>query len=166
VFDGPTNNPHRLEFLRRNLGTNTGNQLSKFVQRQCNVSASGKCFPLKVFAVAEENPRSELARLREEQRQARQDEVYGGFSESERAEYDTRAERIFELDAQLMTMTSADEAAAEQRRDWNKKSETDTPQSEGRQPYGTRELDSTNAFTDSLKTSRTEKKPNPDDGRE
>jgi hypothetical protein len=39
-----------------------------------------------------------------------------------------------------------------QRRRWNKEAETDTPQSEARQPYRTREQDSTNAFTDSLKT--------------
>jgi hypothetical protein len=41
-------------------------------------------------------------------------------------------------------------SAAEQRGEWNKKSETDTPQSEGRQLYCTREQDSTNASTDSL----------------
>ena len=67
-----------------------------------------------MFAVAE-SPKSELARLRKRQRQARQDEVYGGFSKSERAEYDSRAERINELDAQLQTLASADKAAAEQR---------------------------------------------------
>ena len=41
-------------------------------------------------------------------------------------------------------------SAAEQRGEWNKKSETDTPQSEGRQLYCTREQDSTNASTDFL----------------
>lgn len=121
--------------------------------------------PLKVFAVAE-SPKSELARLRKRQRQARQDEVYGGFSKSERAEYDSRAERINELDAQLQTLASADKAAAEQRGEWNKKSETDMPQSEGRQPYRTREQDSTDAFTDFSKTDRTKKKPNPEGNRE
>src|SRR5580692_7936451 len=110
---------------------------------------------LKVFVVAEENPKAELAQLLKQQRQARQDEVYGGFSKSERVEYDSRAARIRELDTQLLTMTSADEAAAEQRREWNKKSEEDTSQTEVRQPYRTREKDSTNAFTDSLKTGRT-----------
>jgi hypothetical protein len=116
--------------------------------------------------VAEENPKSELARLRKRQRQARQDEVYGGFSKSERAEYDSRAERINELELQLQTLASADKGAAEQRGEWNKKSETDTPQSEGRQPYRTREQDSTNASTDSLKTVTTKKKPNPEGSRE
>jgi hypothetical protein len=112
--------------------------------------------------VAEENTASELARLRKQQQQAQQDEVYGGFSKSERAEYDRRAERINELETQLQTVTSTDEAAAEQRHEWNKKSETDTPQSEGRQANRTREQDSTNASTDSLKTVQTKKKPNPE----
>ena len=112
--------------------------------------------------MALENPQSELARLRKRQRQARQDEVFGGFSKSERAEYDRRAERINELDAQLQTLASADKAAAEQRGEWNKKSETDTPQSEGRQPYRMREQGSTNASTDSLRTGRTQKKGKPE----
>jgi hypothetical protein len=116
--------------------------------------------------VAEKNPKSELARLRKKQRQAQQDEVYGGFSESERAEYDSRAERINELGAQLHTVTSTDEAAAQQRHEWNKKWGTDTPQSEDRQPYRTREQDSTNPSTDSLETVQTKKKPNPEGNRE
>jgi hypothetical protein len=113
---------------------------------------------MKVFAVAEEKPKTELARLRDEQQQARQNEVYGGFSESERAEYDARGERIHELGTQLQTPTPADQAAAEQRGEWNKKSETDTAQSEGPQPYRNREADSTNVPTDSLKTGRTQQK--------
>jgi hypothetical protein len=108
------------------------------------------------------NPKAELAQLLKQQRQARQDEVYGGFSKSERVEYDSRAARIRELDTQLLTMTSADEAAAEPRREWNKKWEADTSQTEVRQPYRTREKDSTNAFTDSLKTGRTQQKHNPE----
>jgi hypothetical protein len=121
--------------------------------------------PLKVFVVAEKNTASELARLRKKQQQAQQEEVYGGFSKSERAEYDSRAERINELETQLQTVTS-DEAAAEQRHEWNKKSETDTPPTEGRQPNRTREQNSTNASTDSLKTVQTKKKPNPEGNRE
>ena len=113
-----------------------------------------------------ESPKSELARLHNPQRQARQDEVYGGFSKSERAEYDSRAERINELDAQLQTLASADKVAAEQRGEWNKKSEMDMPQSEGRQPYRTREQDSMDAFSDFSKTDRTRKKPNPEGNRE
>jgi hypothetical protein len=76
------------------------------------------------------------------------------------------ASTINELDAQLQTLASADKAAAEQRDEWNKKSETDMPQSEGRQPYRKREQDSTDAFTDFSKTDRTKKKPNPEGNRE
>jgi hypothetical protein len=115
--------------------------------------------------VAEENPKSELTRLLKQQRQARQDEVFGGLSDAEQAEYDSRTRRIRELDSQ-QTVTSADEAAAEQRREQNKKSETDTPQSEARQTDHTREQDSTNALTDSLKTVRNKKKPNLEGNRE
>jgi hypothetical protein len=42
-----------------------------------------------------------------------------------------------------------------QKRQWNNESETDTPRGEARQPYRTREQDSAKAFTDSLKTGRT-----------
>jgi hypothetical protein len=117
----------------------------------------------KVFVVAEENPKSELARLRKQQRQAQQDEVYGGFSQSERVEYGRRAQRIHELGVQLQTLVFSEQAATKQRREWNKKSETDTPQSEGRQPYRTREEDSPNAFTDSLKKGRAKHKSNVED---
>jgi hypothetical protein len=50
-----------------------------------------------------------------------------------------------------------DSDAAQQRRDWNKQSEPDTPQREARQPYRSREHDSSNAFTDSQKKSTTKK---------
>jgi hypothetical protein len=52
---------------------------------------------LKVFVVAEEDPRSELGRLLKQQHKTRQDELYGGLSRDERAEYDAGAERIDEL---------------------------------------------------------------------
>jgi hypothetical protein len=45
----------------------------------------------------------------------------------------------------------SDRLAAGQRREWEKKSETDTPQSKAHQPYRSREKDSANAFTNSLK---------------
>jgi hypothetical protein len=48
--------------------------------------------------MADETPDDELVRLRKAQRKARQDEVYGGMSRTERAEYDSRAERIRELE--------------------------------------------------------------------
>lgn len=58
---------------------------------------------LKVFVVAEEDPRSELGRLLKQQHKTRQDELYGGLSRDERAEYDAKAERIDELKKQLET---------------------------------------------------------------
>jgi hypothetical protein len=99
--------------------------------------------------MAEESPQSEVTRLRKAQSLARQHEVYGGFSSSERIEYDDRAKRIKELDAQLEAVAVVDNAASEQRREWNKSSETDTPQSEARQPYRSREKGSTNPHSDS-----------------
>ena len=111
----------------------------------------------------EENPQSEVTRLRKTQSLARQQEIYGGFSPAERTEYDNRAKRIEELDAQLQAIAFTDKAAAEQRREWNKSSETDTPQSEARQPYHSREKDSTTAFTDSLKTETLTQIRNPKD---
>jgi hypothetical protein len=45
-----------------------------------------------------ENPHSELIRLLKEQNRARQNEVYGGLSQAEQAEYNTRAQRIHELE--------------------------------------------------------------------
>jgi hypothetical protein len=58
---------------------------------------------LKVFVLAEEDPRPELGRLLKEQYKTRQDELYGGLSGDERAEYDAKAERIDELKKQLET---------------------------------------------------------------
>jgi hypothetical protein len=111
--------------------------------------------------MAEETPQVEVTRLRKVQTLARQHEVYGGFSSSERIEYDDRAKRIKELDAQLEAIAVADNAASEQRREWNKSSETDTPQGEGRQPYRSREEDSTTGFVDSLKTETFKQRRNP-----
>ena len=47
----------------------------------------------------EEKPQFELIRLRKEQNKARQDEVFGGLSPAERAEYNGKAERIHELES-------------------------------------------------------------------
>jgi hypothetical protein len=44
--------------------------------------------------MTKEKPESELARLTQEQRKAGQDEIFGGFSAAERAEYDRKAGRI------------------------------------------------------------------------
>jgi hypothetical protein len=113
--------------------------------------------------MAEETPQSEVIRLRKAQILARQHEVYGGFSPAERLEYDERAKRIKELDAQLEAIAVAGKAGAEQRRNWNKSSETDTPQGEARQPYRSREKDSTTRFVDSLKTETFKQRRNPKD---
>ena len=48
--------------------------------------------------VKDENPKAELARLRTEQDKTRQDEVFGGLSHAERAAYDSREERIHDLE--------------------------------------------------------------------
>jgi hypothetical protein len=114
------------------------------------------------FMLAEENPKSELARLRREQPKTQQDEIHGGLSQAERAEYD-RTKRIDEVKKQLETIASSEEAQTEQGREWNKKAETDAPQSEGRQPYRDREQDPPNAFNDSLKSDPTKQHSNPED---
>jgi len=43
-------------------------------------------------------PENELIRLRREQSKTRQDEVFGGLSPAERAVYDTKENRIHELE--------------------------------------------------------------------
>ena len=46
-------------------------------------------------------PEDELVRLRRKQCQTREDEVFGGLSHAERAAYDSRENRIHELDRDL-----------------------------------------------------------------
>jgi len=48
--------------------------------------------------MVDETPHDELMRLRETQPKALQNEVYGGLSHAEKAEYNRRAERIRELE--------------------------------------------------------------------
>jgi hypothetical protein len=115
------------------------------------------------FMLADEHPKSELARLHKQQYKTQRDQVYGGLSQAERAEYDRTTKRIDKLKKQLETIASSEEAQAEQGCEWNKKPETDTPQSEGRQPYRTREQDPPNAFNDSLKSDPTKQQSNPED---
>jgi hypothetical protein len=110
--------------------------------------------------MVKETLQSEMIRLRKEQTLARQHEVYGGLSPAERIEYDDRAKRIKELDEQLKAIAVVEDAAAQRRHDWNQLSETDTPQSEARQPYRSREKDSTKEYTESLKTVRSPKHRN------
>jgi hypothetical protein len=80
-------------------------------------------------------PESELEQLRKKQRIMRQNEIFGGLTKAERAEYNARARRIGELELEL----SINAAKAERERQWNGKSETDTPQIEARQSYRDRE---------------------------
>jgi hypothetical protein len=100
-------------------------------------------------SLGKENPESELARLLQEQRKARQDEIFGGFSQAERAEYNRKAGRINVLEREIQASASVEEkrpsAKAEQKRQWNKTSETDTHQNEAHQPYRGREKDSSDS---------------------
>jgi hypothetical protein len=103
--------------------------------------------------MAKEKPESELKRLRTEQNQTRRDEVFGGLSPAERAAYDRKSKRIYELESQIhasaVAKKSPRSAQAEQRLQWNKEPETDTPQGEAHQPYRSREQGSTGSSTDS-----------------
>ena len=49
----------------------------------------------------QEKPESELARLRKEQEKTRRDEIYGGLSLAERAEYNRKAERLRALEGTI-----------------------------------------------------------------
>jgi hypothetical protein len=53
--------------------------------------------------MVEEKPQSELMRLRKEQNKTRRDEVFGGLSSAELAEYEGKAERIHELESYFLT---------------------------------------------------------------
>ena len=81
-----------------------------------------------------EKPQDELALLLKKQRKARQDEVFGGLSKAEQAEFDGRAQRIHALENEMRL-----NGVVEQKRQWNKESETDTHQSEAHLPYRSRE---------------------------
>jgi hypothetical protein len=103
-----------------------------------------------------EKPEFELARLRKEQFESLQDELYGCLSLAARAEYERKVERIQVLQGMVQTAALAEGSLqlvragqAEQRRQWNKDSEPDTAQSEARQCYRGRETDSANAFRES-----------------
>lgn len=95
----------------------------------------------------QETPECELTRLRKEQNKARHDELFGGFSVEERFEYEARAKRIPALESKTQARMAAEKSArsakAKQQFQWNKESETDTPQAEAHQPYRSREKGST-----------------------
>jgi hypothetical protein len=56
-----------------------------------------------------ESSQAELARLLQEQSQTRQDEVFGGLSTEERVDYEIKADRILELESELMIEAEARE---------------------------------------------------------
>src|SRR6516164_1683405 len=107
--------------------------------------------------MAKETPSSELKRLRNEQDKTRRDEVFGGLSQKEWAEYYVKSDRIHQLESEIRASAAADEisksARANQRIEWNKRAETDTPQVEARQPYRSRERDFTQNSTARVKGS-------------
>jgi hypothetical protein len=51
---------------------------------------------------------SELIRLRKDQTKARQDEVFGGLSPAERAEFNGKAERIHKLESEIQACAVAE----------------------------------------------------------
>lgn len=111
--------------------------------------------------MAKETRASELKRLRKEQEKTRRDEVFGGLSPVERAEYDVKSDRINKLEIEISASAAADKGAkaanARQQLEWNKPAETDIPQAEARQPYRSREKDSPNRSTSRAKRSSAKK---------
>jgi hypothetical protein len=63
-----------------------------------------------------QDPRAELTRLLEEQSKARQDEVFGGMSAKEKAEYARKEKRINELEIELATKAAKRSSKANRRR--------------------------------------------------
>ena len=106
---------------------------------------------------------AELARLWKEQAKARRDEVFGGFSAAERSSYEARAERIHVLESELNSamreeVSDPTTSAERQMARWNAGAETDTPQRDARQPYRSRETNSSKAFVDSSASDRETKR--------
>jgi hypothetical protein len=102
---------------------------------------------LREPTVGKGKPESELKRLLKPQKETLEDEIFGGLSPAERAQFDRRMKRINELAIEL----AASAPKAEQQREWNKVSETDSPHAEVRQPYRSREKDSAHSYTDSMR---------------
>ena len=59
--------------------------------------------------MANETPTSELKRLGQEQDKTRRDEVFGGLSAAERAEYDVKRVRIHALEREIQASAAAEE---------------------------------------------------------
>jgi hypothetical protein len=88
VFDVEQTKSDRVSSFARHTGT----MVSKMIEHVCKLQR------LKVCAMEDETPHDELVRLRKAQIKARQNEVYGGLSHAEQAEYNSRAARIRELE--------------------------------------------------------------------
>ena len=113
--------------------------------------------PTEGAVMEEESPSTELERLRERRLVIRRNEVYGGLSKAERAEYEAVARRI---DALIKAIALFDRAQAAETR--VESPETDTPQNGARQPYRSREKDSTTAFVDAVKKEAVKRMRNPE----
>jgi hypothetical protein len=59
--------------------------------------------------MATEKRESELKRLRREQSKTRYDEVYGGLSPAEQAEYNRKSDRIHELEGEIQASAIAEQ---------------------------------------------------------
>lgn len=103
----------------------------------------------------------ELKKLRAEQAKIRRNEVFGGLTPAERADYNHKSHRIHELETEIyanfVATTSSEAAKAEQRLSWNKQSETDTPRDEAHQPYRSREEGSANSSKQRARVKRVPK---------
>jgi hypothetical protein len=91
-----------------------------------------------------ETPQVEVLRLLRELHKILQDEIFGGLSLAERADYDRKANRISELELLLETTSLSffSEPNSNNSGAWDKISETGTPRSLARRPYRDREKDS------------------------
>jgi hypothetical protein len=104
-----------------------------------------------------ESPQAEVLRLLKELNKARDDEIFGGLSAAERADYNRKAARIGTIFHSRFA-----EADARQSDAWDQTSERDTPQSKARKPYRDREREKD--ARDSQKESRRQKNTAADGG--
>jgi hypothetical protein len=108
--------------------------------------------------MATPDPERELKTPRAEQAKTGRDEVFGGLSPAERADYNQKSHRIHDLENEIhansVATTNSESAKAEQRHPWNKQSETDATRGEGRQSYRSREEGSTNSSKQRAKIKR------------
>ncbi|MCU1304923.1 MAG: hypothetical protein JWQ87_5207 [Candidatus Sulfotelmatobacter sp.] len=78
----------------------TGLRVSRMTARSCKVSLP-LFLTIKGASMLIEKVEVELTRLRTEQAKSQQDEVFGGFSLAERAQFDARTNRINRLELSL-----------------------------------------------------------------